>query len=51
LPNKFCSFKNRKLFLKTENKRKKTVIKHTLVVNSLTLIKIFECFLFFERQI
>ena len=30
LPNKFFSFKNRKLFLKTENKRKKTVTKHTL---------------------
>ena len=30
LPNKFFSFKNRKLFLKTKNKEKKTITKHTL---------------------
>ena len=30
LPKKFFSLKNRKLFLKTENKGKKSVTKHTL---------------------
>ena len=31
LPNKFFSLKNRKLFLKTENKKEKIVTKHTLI--------------------